>query len=348
MKMTNCLIMAESLGNIGDLALLLQTSQILRERGIQNLSIWQWNKNCAEIETQIEQQLLKTESGLKIRNLLKKKDLIIFGGGQVVRNNCSLPCLTTILLHLTINRIRGAKVYFISIGVSDISGMRRLLWRIILSMSAHISTRDPTSKINIQNILEKPSKISIENDLFLYESKFTNLFNDDSQKNEIAISPCIDSSEGRAFDMDAVVKCASNLSRKHTITNLSILAHDARDGADEKVCNEMRVLLSKEMPNCSIKTIKSSNLEDYADAYRKSRYVITNRLHAALMGLTCHSKVAIIQDNNPKLNDLQDRFKLPSLETIEFYDTSAHEDTIAIFQRERGRIKEQISTLPLG
>jgi polysaccharide pyruvyl transferase WcaK-like protein len=315
-KKDSVLIIASELWNIGDYALLLQTIEGLTQYcEIKYFTVATWAKPPDEIANELRDKHVRLISLKSFEAVFNTSSLILFPGGQIVRDNSSMSSLVLIFLAVFISKFRGANCAALAIGVSKIKKRNiRLMWSLIFSFQKIITVRDKRSRQVLHSILKNHSKIFEVADLVFFPNKLHLLLKNDLplMTNTIVIAPCIDPSENRYLDDEFIVWLCTFIVESRHVQRVCFLAHDYRPEMELNWCNKIAEILKNKI-GCEISVLSSTKPEFYFDIYRNAALVFTNRLHSAVFSLIANKNVIVLDDGNQKLLGLVEDFKLPLL-----------------------------------
>lgn len=327
---TKQIFLCGDLHNLGDLKLLLQNLALTEGRGG---DVRFWAPLPAAIVKQVEAANGRLVSGKNILSFMRRAygAQLVFGGGQLARDNVSIASLTGLLLAVWSAKLGGGRLGTRGLGISAIrTPLRRLLWKAILSASAIVNLRDQASAKNLRDLLpQKPFSVNADM-VFLPTSGARWLKESASLQKWIIIAPCADESEGRSIEgasLDAAVECAL---QKCPGAKLLIACHDPREFMDKAVA--LRLL--ERWRDRDIKVLESYELEPLVSAYKDAALVLTNRLHSLIFGLLSGAPVLPIEDGTSKVQVVAEEFALPVLSKNQETDIADYVDRAIQFDRD--------------
>lgn len=311
-KKNNALIIASNLCNIGDYVLLLQAVEGLRRYcNVEDVTITQWEKLNDFLISELESKNISVISAKSPRAFLKTYSIVIFPGGQVVRDNASLLSLIIKLITVTITKLCGARQASIGIGISPVKKKTvRLIWKFIFQLQDVITFRDERSLSVFNSFLSSNSKGIKTSDLVFLDTTFHEKLNKNQYAQTIVIAPCNDATENRFIIEELLVQRCANVSEELNIKHFTILAHDPRPDVDLNFCKKLALRL-EETIEAKVVLVGSNNLDEYLSVYRNAAIVITNRLHSVIFSLIANKRVVVIDDGNVKLLEVVKEFAIP-------------------------------------
>tara|TARA_R110000772_G_scaffold156977_2_gene268224 strand:- start:138 stop:1232 length:1095 start_codon:yes stop_codon:yes gene_type:complete len=309
------LILAENLDNVGDLALLLQLVHGLRDRlGITEIYVRQWQLPASETMCFMEEQGLSVVAGKSIKGLLNWRTLLIYGGGQVVRDQSSRASMLAMRMTIFFSFLGQCRRAALAIGVSPLkSRFHKGAWSSILSAFSPITVRDAVSLERANELLEQKVKTELTADLAFLPSPLHKALLVNTARKTIIIAPCDDAREGRTLDLDAVAGMAFDLASLRNVWHFTLIAHDTRPEMDGAVCEALADIL-RAKGDMHIEIVATASLDACLTHYRNAAAVLTNRLHAMIFAMLGHKPVLIINDRNDKLAAAAERFSVSKLD----------------------------------
>ncbi|WP_043971509.1 polysaccharide pyruvyl transferase family protein [Novosphingobium sp. P6W] len=297
------------LHNLGDLKLLLQNLALTGGRGG---LVRRWAPLPAAVERQVEAAGGVLVSGKAIPAFARQAfgAQLVFGGGQLVRDNVSIPSLLGLLVGVLSARLGGGSLVTRGLGVSAIrSPMRRVLWRAVLSLCKVVNLRDEASARNLARLA--PGKVHAVNAdmVFLPTAGAHTISPGRGERRWIVIAPCIDGSEGRTIEGDALDVALEAALSALPGARVVIACHDPRDGMDKAAAAR----LVARWPEHEITVLGGYELEPLIALYREAALVLTNRLHALIFAILAEAPALAIEDGTAKVRVVADRFVIPVL-----------------------------------
>ena len=320
-KKNSAFILASELWNIGDYVLLLQTMDgLTRYCDIKSFTVATWAKPPDEIMQALSDNNIRLISLKSFGAVFNRSSLVVFPGGQIVRDNSSIFSLVLIFLSVCISKLRGANCAALAIGVSKLEKRNiRLLWRLIFSFIKIVTVRDKRSRQILPHLLNNHTKLFETADLVFYPSNLHLLLKKDVNPiaNTMVIAPCIDASENRYLSDEYIIWLCSFIAKSRQIKKVCFLAHDYRPEMELSWCHQIAKTLEKKI-DCEISVLSSTQPAFYFDVYRNASIVITNRLHSAVFSLIADKHVIVLDDGNQKMLGLVEDFKLPLLSQTQY------------------------------
>lgn len=295
------------LHNLGDLKLLLQNLALTNGRGGM---VRRWAPLPDAVVRQVEAAGGTLVSGKAVFGFARRAfgADVVFGGGQLVRDNVSIASLLGLLLAVLSARLGGGSLVTRGLGVSPIrSPLRRLLWRAILANSAVVNLRDEASARNLAQLLPGKAQAIHADMVFLPTERGLARGGGEGGRRWIVIAPCVDGSEGRTLEgaaLDAVVAAALTALPQ---ARLVIACHDPR--IDKSAADRLVVRWADR----AVDVRDGYDLEALTALYRDAALVVTNRLHALIFAILADAPALSIEDGTAKVRVVADRFGIPVL-----------------------------------
>lgn len=299
------------LHNLGDLKLLLQNLTLTGGRGG---IVRRW----ASLPEPIERQVLEAGGGIapgKALLAFAKKAYgaeVVFGGGQLVRDNVSPVALFGLLLAVVSARMGGGRLVTRGLGVSRIdSRLRRWLWRAVLWPCEAVCLRDEASARNLRHLF--PGKRhSVHADMAFLPLCSTHAIvpGEEAGRRWLVIAPCIDGSEGRSLEgrgLDAAVEAAL---QRIPNARIVVACHDPRAQMDKAAAAR----LVARWPQRDVTVLDGYELSELTNLYREAGLVITNRLHALIFAILADAPAVAIEDGTSKVQAVAGAFAVPVLD----------------------------------
>ncbi len=314
--MSKALVLAETIDNLGDLALTLQLADGLKAHcGVEDIAVQQWNLPSSPMVAQAAGHGLRVRPGKSPAALLEPGRAVVFGGGQVVRGNKSAASMLALLMQLVFARLRGDARLALAIGIGPCeSRLRRVLWRLILSNLQLITVRDAVSLHRAGELCGTGRPVMLTADLAFARGPLHRLLEAPAagQPAGILIAPCHDPGEHRVLDAEAVASLAFEAAAAAGERRVRIVLHDGRPGMDARFAARLEaVLRARGFEDVAV--VADGVLQTLLGHYRSARCVLTNRLHAAVFALLARRPVVIIDDGNDKLSSMARSFAIPLL-----------------------------------
>ena len=313
--MEHVIVCSEDLNNVGDLALMLQCAHGCRSYlGSTGIQVRQWGQPSAEIVAQLTAAgvgvtLAKSVAGTFVP---PRGGLVVVGGGQMVRDNASVPDLLAMLLTMEMARARGGASALLGCGVGKLTRpAHRALWRRMLSHAALVTTRDRSSGDAVRDLCGDRAVAIVTADLAFLPSPLHDALAQVSDDEPFGIvAPCEAADENRHVDVAALARSTIDAATRSGLNRIRFVSHDSRPGMDGAVCLALIEVLRTEAPHIETTHLASRELSDYTRAYAGARFVITNRLHAAIFGMLAGAAVVILDDGGAKTLAAAERFDL--------------------------------------
>jgi polysaccharide pyruvyl transferase WcaK-like protein len=297
---------AGDLHNLGDLKLLLQNLALTHGRGG---AVRRWADLPDAIVRQVGEAGGELVPGRRVLSFARRAfgaELVI-GGGQLVRDNVSIPSLLGLAIAAISARIGGGRVVTRGLGVSAIrSRLRRLLWRVVLGTCSVVNVRDKVSARNLADLLPgKPVAVNADM-VFLSTPASHAAIQRGGEQRWIVVAPCEDGGERRSLDgpaLDAVLEAAlAALPR----ARIAIACHDPRESMDKASASRLAARWSSRNPQ----VFDSFELGVLTDLYRDAELVVTNRLHSLIFAVLAEAPALAIEDGTSKVRVVADDFAI--------------------------------------
>ncbi|WP_232491550.1 polysaccharide pyruvyl transferase family protein [Novosphingobium kaempferiae] len=328
------------LHNLGDLKLLLQNLALTQGRGG---VVRRWAALPPAIVRQVEEAGGELVPGRRILVFAGRtfgKELV-FGGGQLVRDNVSIASLAGLLLATVSARLGGGQLVTRGLGVSVIrSRLRRWLWRAVLRRCAVVNVRDEASARNVGLLL--PGKaVAVHADMvFLPTPGPQAVLPPVEERRWVVVAPCMDGSEGRSLDgpgLDAAVEAALAFLPD---AQIAIACHDPRKSMDKAAAAR----LEERWNGWNLRVFDSFELGELTELYRNAALVVTNRLHALIFAILAEAPALAIDDGTAKVRVVADRFAIPVISREAAAGVAEEVAAALAFDRERrGRVREELA-----
>lgn len=333
------------LHNLGDLKLLLQNLALsCGDGGL----VRRWAALPPEIERQVAAAGGELIAGRRILGCARRcyGAEIVFGGGQLVRDNVSCAALFGLWLAVISARLGGGRLTTRGLGISRIrSAHHRFWWRRILGAAKTIHVRDTASAENLKTLL--PNKdCAVHADMVLLETGTGPAVEALPRAQAwLVIAPCADGSEGRSFEgaaTDAIVRAAvTALPGVHVV----IACHDPRAHMDKAVAAR----LVSRWSDLKIGVHDGYDLEALCRLYRNAALVITNRLHALIFAILADAPVIAVDDGTAKVRSVADPFAVPVRARDDTGDGSAQvQQALAYDRAARQSVREEMARRAAG
>ena len=309
------IISSGDLHNVGDLALLLQCAYgVRRSLGVKDVKVRQWAAPAAEVQTQLGLHAISVLDGKAPLDWARagRGSLVMIGGGQMVRDNTSLPGLVSLAALMGWARLTGGRSAILGCGVDELrSASRRQVWRRIFQGASLVTVRDEGSKTAVEALAGKRAAPVLTADLAFTPSPLHDDLRRVGGEPSIIIAPCADASERRGVGIEPLCRLAIQACDVLGVQHIALLAHDARPGMDAEVCDQIAAALTAARPDLRITITASHTLADYTRLYASAALVLTNRLHAVIFSLIAGRPIVILDDGTPKLRAAAETFSIP-------------------------------------
>lgn len=310
------IISSGDLHNVGDLALLLQCAfGVKTHLGARKVLVRQWNTPAPDILRQLEANDIGLVHGKDVVGSMRRsrEALVMIGGGQMVRDNASVPSLLSLTGMMEIARRTGGAAAILACGVDRLTKpLHRTLWRRMMTRSKLISVRDAPSQQAVTELCGAATHSVLTADLAFLPSPLHEALNEShGTAPSIVVAPCADHSEKRTVRVDILAETVARTAAKLGLNQVSLVAHDARPDMDPVVCLALEEALARKAPHLKITQVASYALDDYTKVYAAAALVITNRLHALIFGTLAGRPVLVLDDGVAKTRAAAERFSIP-------------------------------------
>lgn len=333
------------LHNLGDLKLLLQNLALTGGRGG---VVRRWAPVPEEVQRQVAAAGGELVSGKAMLRFARRAfgAQLVFGGGQLVRDNVSVAALAGLLLAVLSARLGGGGLVTRGLGVSAIrSPLRRVLWRAILARCPVVNLRDERSVRNLRHLL--PGKAwAVHADMaFLPTDGLQAIVPGNGERRWIVVAPCVDPGEARTIEgrvLDAVVGQA--LVRLPG-ARLMIACHDPRPGMDGAAARR----LAARWPEHRIAVFDGHDLGALIALYREAALVVSNRLHALIFAALADVPALAVDDGTAKVRVAADDLAIPVLPLEDPAGAAAALEAALSFDRmARARLRQELALKAAG
>ncbi len=311
--MKRAIVFSGNLQNVGDLALLLQTAHGLRATlNIEKIFVRQWASVHPDVSRQLAFHNIEVLDGKNLLSCLRSLPgtLLLFGGGQMVRDNASLASISAAALMMRLSRFVGGKCAAIGCGASRIKKTGHLaVWKFIAGQLSIFAARDRSS-FEVVSSFRQPIKIVQTADLIHFTSPLTSGLLDQSREG-VLIAPCEDASEDRGIPSKLVAEIVAAFSRRTGSSRVVLACHDSRPGMDTGIAR----VIAEELVSLGNETLIHEGflLEEFFELYRTTGLVITNRLHSVFFAALANKPIILVDDNNSKTREAAADLAIPSL-----------------------------------
>ncbi|BBL75233.1 polysaccharide pyruvyl transferase family protein [Methylomagnum ishizawai] len=260
------------------------------------------------------------QSGLKLEPIRRNppgflgrclKAKLVIGGGQIIREQVSAGFLLMLMLGTTLAAWRAEKARVVGAGVGTLeSRWKRRAWRYILGRCESIGLRDESSLRRLGAAFpELLPKLRLTSDVaFLAGSLPPGPV--DSQTCLMALAH--DAGEGRDSDPESVVELVGALAGRGLVAEVRLVAHDPRPDLDLATGQHIAGLIQRRL-NIPATLVPCPTLDGLLAEYRRSRVVVTARLHGLILGVLHGKPVIPVFDSTGKIQPFADAFGLPVL-----------------------------------
>lgn len=296
------------LHNLGDLKLLLQNLALTGGRGG---FVRYWAALPAPVVEQVEAAGGTLVPGRRLLAFARRcfGAEVVFGGGQLVRDNVSPASLVGLWLAAISARLGGGRFVSRGLGVSaTASPLRRLLWRGILANCRCVNLRDEASARNLRSLLPRKGH-RVNADMVFLPTAAAGVRHGEAERRWIVVAPCCDGTEARSIEGAALDAALAAAFRRLPDARLVIACHDPREGMDRAVARRLRA----RWPERDVEIMDGYRLDALTDLYGKAALVVTNRLHALIFSLLADAPVIAIEDGTAKVRVIADGFDVPVL-----------------------------------
>ena len=319
MPMKNIVIFSGALDNIGDLALLKACVEGLRRyHDFSASQIWSynWGPVPESAAAQLKSMGVIPISGKSFQPyaLMRSDTLLLWGGGQLLRNNASMNSLRAARALIRLATLRNAKTAVIGCGVSSLSPDRKKRYRRIFKNSDLFLVRDADSADRAAPLLNNIQPIVTEDLAFSYAPLWTPR-SDKDERRSLLIAPCEDTSENRTVNTEQIHKLINAAQKRYANLTTEFISHDVRPQMDPLVCAK----LGNDLARHDIATTHTSslNLAKVLRTYERAHLVVTNRMHAAIFAYSRGCAVLMLDDGNPKTNAVVNKLSLATIPVTE-------------------------------
>jgi polysaccharide pyruvyl transferase WcaK-like protein len=309
------IISSGDLHNVGDLALLLQCAYgVRRSLGVKDVKVRQWASPHAEVTTQLGLHAISVLDGKApvAWSRAGAGSLVMIGGGQMVRDNASLPSLVSLAALMGWARLTGGRSAIVGCGVDQLrSSTRRQVWRRMFQGASLVTVRDEGSLAEVKALASDLTAPILTTDLAFTPSPLHDDLRRSGGEPKLIIAPCSDPSEHRGVDVEALCRLALQACDTLGLEHVALLAHDARPGMDKEICERIKAALIAARPGLHVSLTASHTLSDFTRLYASAALVLTNRLHAVIFSLIAGRPIVILDDGTPKLRAAAETFSIP-------------------------------------
>lgn len=309
------IISSGDLHNVGDLALLLQCAHGVRSRlPVKAVAVRQWAEPAEEIRAQLAAHDISVLPG---KDLLRSASeatgaVVMIGGGQMVRDNASLPSLASLAAMMRWARMSGGGAAILGCGVDELSsGSRRRLWSDMFKGAGVVCVRDGASQAAAERLAGDATRPALTADLVFTPSPFHQALRREVGPPSIVIAPCADASERRGLAVEPLCRLALDAVDKLGVERVSLVAHDARPGMDPEICSQIAAALAAARPGLNVSIVATYVLSEVTAVYASAALVLTNRLHSVIFSLIAGRPVLILDDGTAKLRAAAQTFSVP-------------------------------------
>lgn len=304
------ILVCGDLHNLGDLALAAQNIALLSRQG-RAVQVRTWGPLDPAIERQLRIWGAECFDGRNAGDLLRRArgaDLV-FGGGELIRQNMSLRSLVSLRAAANVARRSGGSISARGLGVGRVGGVRRRLWRDILEQTRLLCVRDERSVDNVRRIAPTANPVLAADMAFLGDGLAGMADAGGQPGGAILIAACVDASEDRAVAPGRIKAAVDAARRLLPDAAVILVSHDPRPGMDGDAAAQ--IIAATGM---TAKVFDSGHdLGALLGLYRRAALVVTNRLHAGIFGALFERPVLVLDDGNPKLRVLTENLGVPAI-----------------------------------
>ncbi|SEN51270.1 Polysaccharide pyruvyl transferase family protein WcaK [Loktanella fryxellensis] len=313
--MKNIVICSGDLVNVGDLALLLSCVSSLRQiPGLHHarISSYNWNSPTSAVRAVLDANDIHVLNGKTLSSFanLGPETAIIWGGGQLIRDNSSVASLVALGLLSQAVRLSGGLIAVMGCGIGPIGPLRQTLYRWMLKGAAMVALRDETSLARALRLVD-PRVCVRTADLIFGNTTLQQALSHTQARRRIVIASCMDTTEDRCIDVAQIHDIVAEAGQIFDLHEVTFCSHDGRADMDPVVhCDYMA---QAEMPEDAADHVAPGTVAQAVTLYRTAGLVVTNRMHAALFGLMAGSRVIVLDDGNAKMQDIARMLRLTTL-----------------------------------
>ncbi len=251
-------------GNIGDELTLRYCIDALRERGVLDISVF--TKRPLQIAASVNQ--VSRANPVKIIRALSRSDVLILGGGNLLQNESSTRSLFYYATVITLARLMGLRIYFISSGIGELRGtLARLVSKIALRRADFIGARTKADKERFDELCKCSARL-MPDLCFLHRQAVHTVdgFTPPSERYILLIASRLEKN---------TVRCAEELKAKLECELYVCTMFDEKDG----------VKVSLECADNNHSYIRIKNCNELFSLIGGAVFVISERLHGAIISL---------------------------------------------------------------
>lgn len=243
------------------------------------------------------------KSPLQVLKAIFNTDILISGGGSLLQNKTGNLSLFYYLFIILLSKIFLKKVIIFSQGFEPINGkLPQLLTKIVLKTVDFISARDEKS-------LDLLSAYKLKADL---TSDPVYSLVSDIEINQNKDGLLIQLRDFKGINDNFIQDFACAISKNYT-QNISVFSF--QDKYDLKICEQFIEELKKY--NVSAKLIKGKNIEKTIDTINNYKYMISTRLHGAIISNALKTKTfTLIYDE--KIRTLSEELNIKNIDILNY------------------------------
>ncbi len=333
--MSRVLIICDSFKNLGDFLIAEVQRRGLSVVGdVNTIDILQWNfrPEYAEYASSVSDYLGAPPPGRILRrgevarNVIGGNyDVIIYGGGNMIRDNVSNMFLGYCIMLFAWQRLLGKTFYIQGSGASKLQeNSRRSAFKIITSLAHRIVMRDEKSRVYVRDILgAKNTELKTDSVFYLnnIENFKTAIAAPKADRNGRSVLICVndDLAEGKYFDFDSVARrLAETFNPFQNILDVNVVAHEMAGDFNPETNDRLVAAMTR----AGFVASSSEALADpdaLLDTYNATNIVVSNRLHSCIIGAIFDLEIIAIIDGSKKLEEFA---KIMNWSTLKTYDES--------------------------
>jgi polysaccharide pyruvyl transferase WcaK-like protein len=298
------------------LALLMQTLELARHDDVRVL-VRIWGHLPSVVEEQVKAAggfLLDGRAPIGFFAQCFRSDMTMVGG-QLVRANISIASLLFMAVGAACVRIAGGRVSARGLGVGEVTGIRKWLYRAFFAMADRVNVRDESSLVHAKALFG-PDRVTLTADMaFLPSAIHERLQGSGSEGRTLVIAPCRDAQEQRTMESPCLKGLIEVATTSLPEAEIAFACHDPRPRMDGEASQRISEL-------CGLADFTLSDglvLDDLLRTYSDAALVITNRLHAGIFALIAQRPVIVVADQTGKVTSLAAMFDLPTLRLDQAY-----------------------------
>ncbi|KZN44358.1 polysaccharide pyruvyl transferase family protein [Pseudoalteromonas luteoviolacea] len=227
--------------------------------------------------------------------LFKRVKSYTWLGGTFIDKDTTFPMLISMLIEFTLVKLAGAKLTFVSVGLSrDVNLIKKLSLKYICWLANDVSARD---KDSFEAYKRHNKGMTLTGDIVVLNE---GLFHKGiKQSNRRLLFVSVDKNKSLQIfnDKQSVFKHLSNTPSVVQVT--SPYQAESQKRLSEEICNSL---------GCSYDCIDYSSFKEVLELIAESECVITDRLHVAIAGVINNKPVYLfgVSEKLKGINDLLD------------------------------------------